>query len=88
MNEIIVIATCVSALAMVVIAWFAYQSHRLAQKIDQGAGEYREQLEVLFKAIATSSLIGSGGQPSSAEFGRKVTLFNKWNEGGLTLDIP
>jgi hypothetical protein len=85
MTAIIAISAIVSAIATVAIAIYAYKSHQMTEAIKTKDEENQKQFSSLLKAIATSTLLSAGGQPSSSEFGRRVKQFNKWNEGGLTL---
>jgi hypothetical protein len=88
MNLTIVFANCFIAAATLVIAWYAWQSHKLAKKIDEGGEEYRQQVAMLFRAIATSNLLSGEDPVGSTALEGKVKVFNKWNQDGITLTAP
>ena len=39
-------------------------------------------------AIATSNIIAGSDSPGSQKLENKVKQFNKWNKGGLELELP
>lgn len=50
-------AICVTAIATVVIAWYAIANHKLASKIQSRDDEFRQQISDLYKAMVISNVI-------------------------------
>jgi uncharacterized membrane protein len=88
MTWIIVLSSCISAIATVAIAIYAFKSHQLAEAVRTKNDDNQRNFNDLLKAIATSTLLSASGQPTSSEFSRKVKQFNEWNAGGLILPDP
>jgi hypothetical protein len=87
MNWTIIISTCVTAIATVAIAIYAYLSYQLTSEINYRDDKYREQFSQLLKAIATSNLLATGDMPGSTRMMEKTKQFNRWNEG-VYLTLP
>jgi single-stranded DNA-specific DHH superfamily exonuclease len=96
MTVIIIISTCISAIATAAIALYAIKSHKLADRNYQLAqeikkanelrtkseDEFRQQVSDLYKAIVVSTIIGSrAGLP------RVISIFKEYyhkQAGGKT----
>jgi hypothetical protein len=88
MEWVILFASIVTAIATAVIAIYSWRSYQLSENMKMSSTEFQQRSEALFKAMATSTLLSSSGQPGSAEFSRRVQQFNRWNQDGLILDEP
>ena len=85
MTAIIVIATCVSAAATIVIAYHTVINHRIVLKIQSRDEEFRH-------AVILSSLISAAGTIDVNTLRRRIDLFKagrpeveklfRFNEGG------
>ena len=53
----IIIATCITATATAVIAWYAIANHKLTSKLQSRDEEFRQQVRDLYQAIVISTFI-------------------------------
>ena len=85
MTAIIVIATCISAIATGVIAYYAIVTHVLTTKIQSRDDEFRQQIGDLYKAIVISNLMVAKGLGPPDTVGStwdyKIIEFNGIYEG-------
>jgi len=66
----------VSALAMVVIAWYAIKTHKLASEIQSKDKEFRQEMSDLYAAIVISNLV-QGLEWGSGALERKIKFFKE-----------
>ena len=71
-------ASCVSSIATVVIGYYAYQSHKLAE-------QHRQELADLYQAIVIATLLsGTSGQNEKAT-NKAIEIFSKNYKGEIKI---
>ena len=85
-NWIIVLASGITALATIIIAWYAVVSHRLMKSIKNKDDEFRLQVTDLYKAIVISTLLSrvTPGTTRDGLMRNSIPEFNKayYDEAG------
>jgi hypothetical protein len=81
METISLIALCLSALATVAIAFYAYKAHNLTEELKGRDDNFREQILKMYRGIILASLASASGTPGLDTLGTRIEEFNKAMEG-------
>ena len=82
MDCVSLVAICVSAIAMVIVAWYAIKSHKLAVELKSRDVEYRQHVTDLYQALIICNLASIDPETTGTKgMGGKIDFFKKHYKG-------